>query len=138
MAEPLRSYERASDSPAIEPAASGIVVTLHKGAASGGLIARGAYRVLGLDRGALGSAAVRQQVWLAAIDQDTGAAWWGSPGGEAVVFAEEEPPTGAVEGWFNVELSACCGIPEDVVGPFDVTAVLGPFKSAPVEVQITR
>lgn len=135
----LPSFERDAASPRLPEGpgvGSAIVLALDGDRTRAGTVARGAYRVAAGDRALLGRAPLRAQVWLVAIHRDTRATWLGRLGSAAVVFSGEEPETGGVDGWFSVNLAECCGLPETARGIFDVTAVLGPFKSAAVEIQV--
>lgn len=136
MTEALPSFERHPASPALEDTGSGIALQIESDPARGP-VARGTYRVLEPDRVRLGATAVRGQVALVAIHREGRIPLLGRPGAEAVVLYEEEPAAGTLEGWFNVGLMECCAIPEDLAGLYDVTAVLGPWKSEVVEVRVS-
>jgi hypothetical protein len=94
--------------------------------------------VAGEDRGLLGPARVRHQVWLVAIHRESRACRWARAAGDALVFADEEPAKGPVTGWFHVALAATLGIPERERGLYDVSAALGPLRSAPQAVRLRR
>lgn len=144
MSDSYPSFARSDQSPALPPrtagkpgAGSGVALTL-SGASPKGTIVRGAYRVTAEDRAALGPGPLRPRVFLFVLGRDVVSAWIGRPGGEAAVFAGEEPEAGDIEGWFSVVLEECCRMPDERGQICDIVATLGPWKSAPVELQPKR
>jgi hypothetical protein len=135
VAKTLPHFERDEASPKLDPNAGGIVI-----AAADGRIAevtlRGAFRMLAADRAGLAAAPLRGQVWVVAIERDLRSCHLGRPGADAMVFAEEEPKAGPVEGWFNISLAECCKLPKQRGGTYDVTAMIGPYKSAVVTLKL--
>jgi len=143
VSESYPSFERNDQSPPLPPrvpgkAGAGSAVALAlSGSSPKGTIVRGAYRVTAEDRATLAPGPLRPRVFLFVLGREVVTAWIGRPGGEAAVFAGEEPPTGDIEGWFNVVLEDCCRMSNDRGQFCDIVAVLGPWKSAPVELRPT-
>jgi hypothetical protein len=133
---PLPSFERTRESPALPPAGSALVIAKSGDGVMSDVLLHGSYRVVAEDRALLGPHRIRHQVWLLAVHRTTRAVYFNRPGGESVVFNEEEPPRGPVEGWFQVQLSGAAGIPSNQAGVYDVTALLGPIRSAPLAVTL--
>ncbi len=135
MSEKLPNFQREEASPKLAAVAPGITIAAAEGRVAE-VVLRGAFRVSGEDRAELKSASLRAQVWVLAIERDSRACHLGRPGAEAVVFSGEEPKAGPVEGWFNVNLAACCKLPKPMTALYDVTAMIGPYKSKPLEVKL--
>lgn len=133
---PLPSFERAAESPALPPQGSGVALVASGDGLMSQVLAHGSYRIAADDRARLGPHPTRHQVWLLAVHRESRAAFLGRPAADSVVFADEEPRTGAVEGWFHVRLAEGAGVPAKLAGLYDVTAILGPFLSKPVAVTL--
>ena len=117
-------YARNQNSPKLPGDGSAITITLSQGQDPASTRVAGAYRIIAEDRAQLAPGPVRPQVWLLAIGRSSRRVWLGQPGGQAVVFAGEEPD-GNLEGWFQISLGACCGLPAKFVGTLEVIPVLG-------------
>ena len=136
MSERLPSFQKDKASPPLPEASAAIALSLEGTGLHDVTLAHGSYRVSGAERAHLGGGPVRTQVWLLVIHRDSRTSWLGRPGKYAIVTADDEPAEGDVTGWFSVRLAECCGLPADVTGLVDVTAVLGPWKSAPLEIRL--
>ncbi len=130
------NFNRTPESPPLPQAGSGITLGLKPGGTTARTLALGSYRVLAEDRERLAPGPIRLQVWLVAIGRDSRVSWTGRPGGDAVIFPGEEPGEGTVTGYFTVSLGEVCGLPAKFVGVLDVFAVVGPWRSKPVELKL--
>ncbi len=135
MSEQFPNFARNDASPKLQPEIGGIAVSAGDGRIAE-VVLRGAFRVLPGDRGELKNAALRAQAWVVAVERGSRSIHLGQPGAAAVVFDGEEAKTGAVDGWFNVGLAECCKLPKSGAGLYDVTAVIGPYKSPPIAVKL--
>jgi hypothetical protein len=114
---------------------SGIAIAIER-AGSIGRIVHGTYRVIVGDRGRAGREPVRHQVWLVLLHRPTALSWTGRPGAGVPVFEGEEAAGKDVEGHFHVDLHECLGLEQTKSGTFDLIAVLGPWRSAAVELEL--
>lgn len=128
------NFERTQNSPKLVTDGPGITISISPGMDPQGTRVDGAYRVAADDRAELAPGPVRPQVWLVAIGRDSRVVWLGQPGGQAVVFADDEAE-GDLEGWFQVSLGDCCDLPAMFDGTLDVIAVLGPWSGESVSVR---
>lgn len=135
VSEQLPNFARNDASPKLEPAVGGIAVSAGDGRIAE-VVLRGAFRVPAGNRGELKSATLRAQAWVVAVERASRSIYLGHPGVAAVVFEGEEAKAGPVEGWFNVGLAECCKLPKSGAGLYDVTAVIGPYKSHPIAVKL--
>src|SRR5437773_4212774 len=102
---PLPSYERTSASPPLSPEGSAIAIAKSGDGLVSDIVLHGSYRILDPDRAMLGPHRFRHQVWLLAVERSTRAVFFNRPGRDALVFGEEEPDTGTIEGWFQIQVS---------------------------------
>lgn len=130
----LPSFERGPHSPPLPANKSGIAIARSADGLMTEVLLHGNYRVSAEDRAHLGPHRVRHQVWIVAVHRVSRGSFLGRPGADSVVFAEEEPSSGAVEGAFTVNLAAVLRLPRAAAGAYDVTAVLGPLRSVPIGV----
>lgn len=130
----LPSFERGPHSPPLPATGSAMAIARSADGLMSEVLLHGSYRVSAEDRAGLGPHRVRHQLWIVAIHRTMRATFLGRPGADSVVFADEEPSSGAIEGAFTVNLAAALRLPKDAAGTYDVTAVLGPVRSVPVGV----
>ena len=135
---PLPAFHADTTSPTLPPGTSAITIVSSGDGPIGEVVLHGSYRVLEADRARLGPATIRHQIWLVAIQRKPRAVFRGRAAAEGVVFAEEEPEHGDVQGWFHVLLAPAARIPAKEFGLYDITAVLGPLRSPPLAVTLRR
>lgn len=135
---PLPAFHSDTTSPPLPPAVSAITIVSSGDGPIAEAVLHGSYRVLAADRARLGPAKIRHQIWLVAIQRESRAVYFGRAAAEAVVFAEDEPAKGDVQGWFHVLLAPAAHIPKESFGLYDITAVLGPLRSEPHAVTLRR
>ncbi len=135
---PLPAFQPDSTCPPLPAEGAGIAIVTSGDGPMAEVVVHGSYRVTDEARARLGPERIRRQVWLVAIHRGSRVAHWGRAAGDSLVFGEEEPGKGAVTGYFHAALAATVGMPEKFPGLYDVTAVLGPLRSAPVAVTVRR
>ena len=133
MTETLPRFERSDHSPRMSEEGSAILLSTSIGKTPAETVVRGSWRIAATERAELGAGAVRPRVWLLAIARESRLIWIGRPGGDAILFGDDEPASGAIEGWFHVSLGECLRMPDAARGLFDLVAVLGPWKSPSIE-----
>lgn len=138
MAETLPRFDASEHSPKLPSEGTAIACVVSGKGLADQLVVRGAWRVTAEDRKQLGRGSIRSQIWVVAIHRELRESWIGRPGGDAIVFADEEPPRGPVEGWFHASLAECCKLPDAARGEFDLFAILGPWKAPVVEVNLRK
>ena len=135
---PLPTFLADTTSPKLPAEGAGIAIVTSGDGPLNGLLVHGSYRVTEEVRVRLGPAPMRHQLWLVAIHRGSRVAHWGKVAGDAIVFGEDEPERGVVSGWFHCALMPTVQLPEKAVGLYDLIAVLGPLRSAPVGVTVRR
>ena len=135
---PLPAFLADTTSPKLPAEGAAITIVTSGDGPMNDVVVHGSYRVTEAMRARLGPAAIRHQLWLVAIHRGSRVAYRGKVAGDAIVFGEDEPEKGPVSGWFHCALMPTVKMPEKAVGPYDLIAVLGPLRSAPVGVTVRR
>jgi len=135
MSTSLPSFVAGPQSPPLAGAASGLAIAIER-AGPRARIVHGTYRVIAGDRGRVGRGPVRHQVWLVLLHRPSALSWSGRPGAGVTVFEGEETAGKNIEGHFSVDLHECAGIEPTADGTFDLIAVLGPWRSAAVALEL--
>ena len=131
----LPSFTRDSSSPQLEGTTSAVAIALESTGPRKRTV-HGAYRVTPGDRALIGRDPVRHQAWLVLVNRGTLETRAVRPGYGVTVFEGEEPAGKPIEGYFSVDLHECLDLDARASGMFDLTLVLGPFKSPAVEVSV--
>ena len=135
---PLPAFHADPACPALPAEGAGIAIAKSADGPMSEVVIHGSYRVTDETRARLGPKSIRHQVWIVAIHRGSRMAYRGRAAGDAIVFGEDEPAKGVVTGWFHCGLAATVGMAARDVGMYDVTAVLGPLRSVPLQVTVRK